>query len=128
MIFARNLDFAFSYWLSQISVEGHFYRGDQLIYKGTMITGYSGILTGIKPGVFTLSVDERDSHSSYIDNFEEMLFRRSYDDIKWSRMVLEQAKTYEEALEMLMDQEIQADVYYILGGAKPGQGAIITRD
>ena len=54
-----------------------------------MITGYSGILTGIKPGVFTLSVDERDSHSSYIDNFEEMLFRRSYDDIKWSRMVLE---------------------------------------
>ena len=29
---------------------------------------------------------------------------------------------------MLMDQEIQSPVYYIIGGANPGEGAIITRD
>jgi hypothetical protein len=103
MIFARNLDFDFSYWLSALSVEGHFYKGEQLIYKGNMIVGYTGILTGIKPGIFALSVDERDSHSTIIENVEEMLFRNSYDDIIWARRVLERATTYEEALEMLMD-------------------------
>lgn len=36
--------------------------------------------------------------------------------------------SYEEAIKMLSSAEILAPVYYIVGGSKPGQGAVITRD
>ena len=36
--------------------------------------------------------------------------------------------SYEEAVTMLTTTEILAPVYYIVGGSKPGQGAVITRD
>ena len=42
--------------------------------------------------------------------------------------VLEKAESYEEAFEMLKSTKITAPVYYIVGGSKPGQGAVVVRD
>ena len=36
--------------------------------------------------------------------------------------------SYDEAIKMLSQTEILAPVYYIVGGSKPGQGAVVTRD
>ena len=46
MYFARNLDFAFAPYIARLSVEGHFYKNNTLIFRGSVIAGYIGILTG----------------------------------------------------------------------------------
>ena len=43
------------------------------------------------------------------------------------RDVLQRARSYDEAKKMLEETELLAPVYYIIGGAEPNQGAIITR-
>ena len=103
MIFARNLDFAFTNYIAGLTVEGHFYRNGKLVYIGNMIVGYGGILTGVKPGKFSLSINERDTHSpiDLLRNLDEMFERRSFDDIKWARKVLETAESFDEAKTML---------------------------
>ena len=40
---------------------------------------------------------------------------------------MESAKSYSEAKEILMKQELLAPAYYILGGNSTGEGVIITR-
>ena len=58
----------------------------------------------------------------------------SYDMSCWNIMtsfisqVLETATSYAEALDRLSNVTIIAPVYYIIGGVKPGEGAVITRD
>ena len=55
----RNLDFAFAPPMRNITFEARFYRGDQLIYIAPMFAGYNGILTGMRPGAFSISINER---------------------------------------------------------------------
>lgn len=44
-----------------------------------------------------------------------------------TRQALEQASTFDEALDILNNTDMVGPSYMILGGAKTGQGAIITR-
>ena len=81
-----------------------------------------------KPGAFSISANERDHEGSVIETLQEIFFRKSSEDIKLIRTVFEKADTYNEALQMLVDTEIEASIYYILGGVNPGEGAVITRD
>ena len=40
---------------------------------------------------------------------------------------MEQANSFSEAKAMLMNQELLAPAYYILGGNSTGEGVVITR-
>ena len=42
--------------------------------------------------------------------------------------VLTEAKSYDEAVQMLSQHYIAAPAYYIVAGSKPNEGAVITRD
>jgi hypothetical protein len=43
------------------------------VYHGVTYAGYVGLLTGMKPGAFAVSVDERDTNGTIIDNALEAL-------------------------------------------------------
>jgi hypothetical protein len=55
----RNLDFLNADVMRSITYEGWFYRGDQLIFKSIMFAGLNGVMTGIKPGNFSISLNQR---------------------------------------------------------------------
>lgn len=42
--------------------------------------------------------------------------------------VLNSAKSYDEAVQMLSKSYIAAPVYYTVAGSEPDQGAVVTRD
>ena len=42
-----------------------------------MIAGYTGILTGIRPGAYMVSINERENHGSLLSNLYSILFDRS---------------------------------------------------
>lgn len=142
LLHGRNLDFGlFMGWdvknkswiisekLKPLVVNLDFKRNNQTVFKSTNFAGYVGMLTGIKPHVFTLTMNERFSlDGGYIGILEWILGQR---DGMWmsflTRSVLENAESYEEAKGRLAQTKLLAPAYFILGGNQTGQGCIITR-
>uniref|UniRef100_A0A671N7M1 Acid ceramidase n=1 Tax=Sinocyclocheilus anshuiensis TaxID=1608454 RepID=A0A671N7M1_9TELE len=142
LIHARNLDFGlFMGWdlknrswiitekLKPLVVNIDFRHNNQTVFKSTNFAGYVGMLTGIHPHSFTLTMNERFSlDGGYIGILEWILGKR---DGMWmrflTRSVLENATSYESAKALLSDTKLLAPAYFILGGNQPGQACIITR-
>ncbi|XP_034455800.1 N-acylsphingosine amidohydrolase (acid ceramidase) 1b isoform X2 [Hippoglossus hippoglossus] len=109
LIHARNLDFGlFMGWdvknkswiisekLKPLVVNLDFKRNNKTVFKSTNFAGYVGMLTGIKPQTFTLTMNERFSlDGGYIGILEWVLGQR---DGMWmsflTRSVLENANRY----------------------------------
>lgn len=139
---ARNMDFGlFMGWdeknntwmlseiLRTLAINIDFRRNGQTVYKSVTYAGFVGAFTGIKPGVLTLTVNQRfATDGGYVGIIEWILGNRKE---KWStfltRDVLETATSFEQAKDMLANNNVTAPVYYILGGAKSGEGVVITR-
>jgi len=139
---ARNLDFglflgwdnhtdtwALSEVLRPLVVNLDYRRGGKTVYKTVSFAGYVGVITGIKPGLFSVTLNERfNINGGYIGLIEWIFGKRS---AKWSsfltRDALENANSFSEAHDMLANNEVLAPVYYILGGNQSGEGVVITR-
>ncbi|XP_066515106.1 acid ceramidase [Hoplias malabaricus] len=142
LIHARNMDFGlFLGWdlknrswvitekLKPLLVNVDFTRNNRTVFQSTNFAGYVGMLTGIRPHAFTLTMNERFSlDGGYIGILEWILGKR---DGMWmsflTRSVLENATSYTEAQKLLSDTKLLAPAYFILGGNKTGEGCIITR-
>ncbi|XP_050710880.1 acid ceramidase-like [Eriocheir sinensis] len=139
----RNLDFGlFLGWnpkehtwkvaelLKPLVVQQEWQRDGKTVYESVNYAGYVGVMTAVKKDKFTFSLDERFvMEGGYVGLLEWMLLGDHKQ--KWNafitREVMEGAETYEAAKHMLSHTRLLAPVYFILGGAKPGQGTIITR-
>uniref|UniRef100_H3AMR5 Acid ceramidase n=1 Tax=Latimeria chalumnae TaxID=7897 RepID=H3AMR5_LATCH len=142
LLHARNLDFGlFLGWdthdhswkvtekLRPLVVNLDFQKNNKTVFKSTGFAGYAGTLTGMKPGIFSLTMNERFSiDGGYIGIFEWILGLR---DGMWmsflTRSVLENATSYDEAKNQLAKTKMLAPAYFILGGVKSGEGCVITR-
>lgn len=139
----RNLDFGiFLGWdiknhtwlmtevLRHSMVQLDFYKHKRLLYKSVGFSGYVGVITAIKPKCFSLTVDERFKlNGGYIGIIKWLFGDRSS---KWmgflTREVMENVKSYAVAKKTLSTVKLIAPVYFILGGIKPGEACVITRD
>lgn len=142
LVHGRNLDFGlFMGWdvknkswtvsekLKPLVVNLDFRRNNKTVFKSTNFAGYVGMLTGLKPHLFSLTMNERFSlDGGYIGIIEWILGQR---DGAWmsflTRSVLENATSYENAKYHLAQTKLLAPAYFILGGNQSGQGCIITR-
>ncbi|XP_047671603.1 acid ceramidase [Tachysurus fulvidraco] len=142
LIHARNLDFGlFLGWdkknhswvipdkLKPLVVNVDFRRNNSTVFKSTNFAGYVGMLTGMQPNSFTLTMNERFSlDGGYIGILEWILGKR---DGMWmsflTRSVLENATSYAQAQKLLSDTKLLAPAYFILGGNQTGEASIITR-
>ncbi|KAM8940523.1 acid ceramidase [Pelodytes ibericus] len=139
---ARNMDFGLflgwdvknSSWkipelLRPLVVNVNFQRNNKTVFVSTSFAGYVGMLTGMKPGILTLTMNERfNLDGGYIGVLEWILGER---DGMWmsflTRSVLENATSYEEGKTLLSKTKILAPAYFILGGNKSGEACVITR-
>jgi len=139
---ARNLDFGlFMGWdwrnhtwevteyLRPLIVNINYTRGGKVVFKTTSFAGYIGVLTGMQPGIFTLTMNERfNIDGGYLGFVEWILGKR---DGWWmgflTRHVLENATSFADAQKTLATEVMLAPAYYILGGNSSGQGCVITR-
>uniref|UniRef100_A0A8C5T753 Acid ceramidase n=1 Tax=Malurus cyaneus samueli TaxID=2593467 RepID=A0A8C5T753_9PASS len=139
---ARNLDFGlFLGWdvknnswtltreLKPLVVLLDFQRNNKTVFKSTNFAGYIGMVSGVKPNLFTLTMNERFSlDGGYVGIFEWFLGRR---DGMWmgflTRTVLENATSYQDAKDRLAKTRLLAPAYFILGGKNSGEGCVITR-
>lgn len=139
---ARNLDFGlFMGWdiknktwaiterLRPLIVNLDWQRKGKTVFKSVNYAGFTGILTAVKPNLFTFSMDERfNADGGFIGIIKWLLGDHSQ---RWmgflTRDVMENATSYEEAQVKLQKTVMLAPAYFILGGNKPGQASVITR-
>jgi hypothetical protein len=137
LVHGRNLDFPFATQLRDMLFNVDFYRGSTYVYTATTFPGYFGVITGIKPGAFAISIDER-----FDDNYGEsklwnivglirnflglLLFREG--NTRVVRKALETQETWEGAVNYLSEVPIIAEAFYIISGLENNQGAVVTRN
>ncbi|XP_061439366.1 N-acylethanolamine-hydrolyzing acid amidase-like [Rhineura floridana] len=122
----RNMDYLFGDILRKITIDVDFLKNGQVKFKGTTFFGYVGLWTGQSPHKFTVSGNERANGFWWENVVAAFLNRNSL--VSWLvRTVLNEAESFEAAALMLSKTPIIADVYYIIGGTTPREGAIITR-
>jgi acid ceramidase len=127
---AKNMSWTLTEKLRPLLFNVRVMKGGVNIYNMTQYAGYVGCLTCQKKGSdgFTLSVD-----TSFDDEMDKgivewllglnrngtllaILTRKAYD-----------LETYDDALAFLQSTNSVGPAFIIVGGAKPGQGAVITK-
>lgn len=125
----RNLDYPHSV-LRNMTVNLVFLKNGKVAYYGTSFAGYVGLWTGQSPNKFTVSGDQRGTERWYNwwkNVVSAFIYRRS--PVSWLvRETLEEAENFQDAVIRLSKIPLITGVYYIVGGVRPGEGAVITRD
>lgn len=106
-------------------------RGGKLLYKTATFIGFVGVITGIKPNVFSYSMNERfEANGGYIGLFEFFtgINRKQAFVTMIARDLFEDdSSTFDSVVQKLADTPLIAPCYYILGGPERNQGAVVTR-
>ena len=116
---ARNLD----WWTENDALKKHtkifhFTRNGQTVYSAVSWIGFVGILSGMKPGKFSITLNAVSStEKPNLAPPVTLLIRE----------VLEKAESFEQALQMLSETEIASDCLLMLVGANPDQQVVIER-
>ncbi|CAB4037165.1 Hypothetical predicted protein, partial [Paramuricea clavata] len=124
-----NNTWALSEALRPLILNFNFQRSGKTVYVITGFTGFIGAITGMKPGVITLTMNERFvPDGGFVGLIEWLVGER---DAHWvtflARDLLDTATSFDMASNALSKTKILAPCYYILGGNSSGQGIVITR-
>ena len=88
------------------------------------ISSYIGVITGIRPGVFSISMNERYGLKGGYIGLIEWIFNinRNQSFVTFAmRDMLTKAESYDQAVKYLAEVKLTAPCYYILAGPKSGQ-------
>jgi acid ceramidase len=138
---ARNLDFGLFMgfnrtdfqWeittlLRPLLVNVNFTSGGQQQYLATHYAGFVGVLSGMKKGAFSVTIDDRFVYKGgYIGILEWLITKKGNWVSMLVRDTLEGQSNFNDAVSMLQDSPLIAPVYFIVGGSGHNQGAVISR-
>jgi len=143
LIHARNLDFGlFVGWdfqnmtwplaeaLRPAVVTMEFQKNNKTLYTSAGFVGYIGVFTGVKPGAFSFSANERFSlDGGWVGIIEWFLGKHSAQWLGfYSRDIFESCDDYACAKKSMMKTDMVSPVYFILADGKSKKaGTIITR-
>jgi acid ceramidase len=105
----------------------NFKKGGISLYNTTQYAGFVGLLTGMKKGGFSISVDTR--FDGHLDEYLILWLLGKYEGafLSWKlRDVMENVGSYAEAFHDLTTYKPMGPSYIILGGAKAAEGAVIA--
>jgi hypothetical protein len=104
-------------------------RGGELLYTGSTIVSFVGVLNAMKPGEngFSFSMDARCQGGKLWANLLEALALGGMEPSQHSRTVMEAAGSFDEAVHLFETGKLLDDGYFIVGGARTGEGAVVTR-
>jgi hypothetical protein len=125
VIHGRNLDYLYPDYFRVMVANYDWYKNGEVIFKSASIVGYQGIVTGVRVGAYSVSIDERDS-GTLLENVIRMLAGKT-DNAYAIRNALQNYDNYQDAFNYLKNVETIADSYYIMAGINSNEGAVITR-
>ena len=124
IIHGRNLDYPGTDLLRKTIVDVDVYRNGTVLWRMSWFPWYLGVNTAVKPGLFSLSLNQRDE-GSWTENMLALLLGYKGNFFQ-SRTALTYSESYESAVRYLSTANTVAASYDII--ASPTTGAIITRN
>jgi len=136
ILHVRNMDFWDGIWLTNhlknLTIQVEYQTKGKTLFHATTFAGYVGVLSGMRPNGFSISIDTRNYPGGPGQLFYEVIAAITEKNASLvsflSRHVLTRISTFEDAVKNLSDDLLIADVYYIVGGVSANQGAVITRN
>ncbi len=133
----RNLDYDFTTPIAKVSYQINYYKDGKIAFRTNVLGGFIGFITAEKPGIFSISANQRTSPNvnkmKVWDrilgrgiNYLELFFNKRTNLLMNVRRVVETAESYQEAIDMLTNNTSIAPAYYIVSGVKSNEGAVIT--
>jgi hypothetical protein len=129
ILHGRNLDWNLEESLREFVIDVDFMRGGEVLYTGSTIVSFVGVLNAMKAGPdgFSFSMDARCQGGKLWANLLEALAFGAMEPCQHSRYVMETATNFEEAVHLFETGHIIDDGYFIVGGAETNQGAVVSR-
>jgi N-acylethanolamine-hydrolysing acid amidase len=127
---SRNMDWSFGHEsLKNITIIADFQQGGITQYKTITWVGYVGALTGMRPGVFSVTIDQRFTSDALavVQAIIRLLLHKGVTVGFLTRAALAHNMTFQAALDTLAYTPLTTSVYYIVGGVTHNEGAVITR-
>ena len=124
IIHGRNMDWNLGE-LKKLIVQIDYYKSNKIIYNAITIVGYIGIMTGLKPYEYSITVNARNFGGNIAINLLNIIYHNAFPVTLLTRYVLENYN-YTIAKKKLINQRITSPVYYIIGSNIDGY--VITRD
>lgn len=138
---ARNLDFGAGGFLTStmrnISAIINFQSNGQTVFREAGFVGFVGFLSGQKPGQFTVTVNTRfyqgGAKKSILSFFDEFVFAlKNYPNAHLAAFLVRdavvKAANFAEAVEIVSNTELIADIYFTLSGINAGEGVVVSRN
>ena len=130
LLHGRNLDYNFTKYFYPLTVTLDFVKDGKLLYTTTNMAGSLGIITGMKEGAFSVSIDQRDSpnnEGSFWDNIWSTVWGYK-GNLFLLRDAFEKFDNYEEAKNYIVETQVIAPAYYIICGLTGNDGTVVTHD
>mmetsp|Transcript_12585 Transcript_12585/g.22227 ORF Transcript_12585/g.22227 Transcript_12585/m.22227 type:complete len:377 (-) Transcript_12585:20-1150(-) len=127
IIHGRNLDYPFAKALADVVLAVDFKRNGTTLFTAVTIGPNPNFDTAARWGSFSVTQDERDRGGIWT-NLLDMLVRGRPAVFSRIRQAVETVGTFDEAVSFFSNLKINAASYFILGGTKPGEGAVLTCD
>ena len=126
----RNLDWNIPPEVREMVIDAHFQRGGKTVFIGTTVVGFVGVFNGMRLGQFSASINARGKGGKIIANILQMLKYKSRTPSQHLRMVLQNTSVagFHGAVAALSEGHQVDENYFIVGGIKRGEGAVISRD
>lgn len=125
-VHGRNLDYPIKEAMLPITVVVDWQRGGATQFESVGYFGTVGFNTALRPGAWSLSHDERDQ-GPIGENWADLFLRRRVATFSQIRLAADGAATYADAVARFRAIALAAPSYFILAGARPGEGALLTR-
>lgn len=128
IIHGRNLDYDFRDALGNSTIIVDFVKPNSTEIAFTAVTfgPCPTFNTAVRYGSFSLTHNQRDA-GSILANFWDILVRGRPAVFARIRQAMETITTFEDAVNEFRTVDLDAPSYFILGGTKEGEGAVITR-
>ena len=128
LVHGRTLDWDAPF-LRAMTIEVEFRRGGEVVYVASTWAGYLGVLTGLRPNGFSVSVNWRKSAVGLLENFHHL------GSGVWAagclvRHVLEADAAfpqYADAVRALASFPLASPAYVIVAGTTLSEGVVLTR-
>jgi hypothetical protein len=136
ILHARNLDFwdgmGFTDTLKDMALIIDFQKGGKTVFSTATFAGMVGVLSGFKNNAFSATVDTRFYPGGIGQLFYEVIAAIQEKNASLVsfllREVFENENNFQDAITNLSNDELIADVYYILAGVSANEGAVISRN
>ena len=126
----RNFDLEAADYLNALLFNAHFYKNGKLIFIASMTAGYQGVITGMKPGHFAVSVNTRKYSTLWekLNGISNVVYRSTPLNTWVVRKGLETVNSYREMKDILVNHPLSTCIYFILSGIDKNEGCVISRD